>query len=348
MINLPITIPYERLVLTAVVILVGLLLLYILVRWIKRNITSLLERTIRYRVLWRAVIPILSLIILFIAKVNTPLLISEKELVFALNHVLNILIIIATSYTFINATRISRIVVLNRYDISLKDNLAARKIHTQLRIIERIVIFTILFIAFAAILMTFDTIRKLGISLFASAGIAGLILGLAAQKVIGSVLAGFQLAITQPIRIDDVVIVEGEWGWIEEIALTYVVVRLWDRRRLVVPSTYFIENVFQNWTRTSADILGTVFVFTDYTMPVGELRGEFEKILASTELWDGNIANVQVTNSTNHSLEVRFLMSAKDSPTLWDLRVLVRERLVEFMQKNYPDKLPITRIKLKE
>jgi small-conductance mechanosensitive channel len=182
------------------------------------------------------------------------------------------------------------------------------------------------------------------VSLFASAGVAGLIIGLAAQKVIGSILAGFQLAITQPIRIDDVVIVENEWGWIEEITLTYVVIRLWDKRRLVVPTTYFIEKPFQNWTRTSSELIGSVFIFTDYTMPVGELRTAFEDILRQTDLWDSNISNVQVTNSTNHSLEVRFLMSATDSPTLWDLRVFVREKIVEYMQQNHPDKLPRTRI----
>jgi len=222
--------------------------------------------------------------------------------------------------------------------------LHARKMHTQLRIIERIIIFIIVFIALASVLLTFDSIRKVGISLFASAGVAGLVLGLAAQRVIGSMLAGIQLAITQPIRIDDVVIVENEWGWIEEITLTYVVVKIWDKRRLVVPSTYFIEKPFQNWTRTSSRILGTVYIYTDYSMPIEALRNEFKRIVEQSGLWDGEVANVQVTNSTNHSLEVRFLMSAVDSPTLWDLRVYAREQLVEYMQKNHPDKLPRARV----
>ena len=194
--------------------------------------------------------------------------------------------------------------------------------------------------------MTFDGIRRIGISLFASAGVAGIILGFAAQKVLGSVLAGFQIALTQPIRIDDVVIVEKEWGWIEEITLTYVVVRIWDRRRMILPTTYFIETPFQNWTRVSADILGSIFIYADYRVPVEKLREELENILKNSDLWDGKIQNLQVTNTTENTLELRALMSAADSPTAWDLRVHVREKLVEYLQKNYPDCLPRTRIEI--
>jgi small-conductance mechanosensitive channel len=194
--------------------------------------------------------------------------------------------------------------------------------------------------------MTFDSIRRIGVSLFASAGVAGIIIGFAAQKLIASVLAGFQIALTQPIRIDDVVIVENEWGWIEEITLTYVVVRIWDKRRLILPSTYFIENPFQNWTRVSADILGTVFIYTDYTVPVDELRSEFTRILEESDLWDGQTNVMQVTNATDKTLEIRALMSTADSPTAWDLRVLVREKLIHFLQQNYPESLPRTRIEM--
>ncbi len=196
-------------------------------------------------------------------------------------------LIFVITWFVIRSINLSREVILRQYDISEKDNLKARKIYTQFRVLENIVIFIVILVAIAIALMTFDGIRRIGVSLFASAGVAGIIIGFAAQKLIASVLAGFQIALTQPIRIDDVVIVENEWGWIEEITLTYVVVRIWDKRRLIVPSTYFIENPFQNWTRVSADILGTVFIYTDYTVPVDELRKELTRILEGTDLWDG-------------------------------------------------------------
>ena len=159
-------------------------------------------------------------------------------------------------------------------------------------------------------------------------------------------LAGFQIAITQPIRIDDVVIVENEWGWIEEINLTYVVVRIWDKRRLIVPTTYFIEKPFQNWTRVSADILGTVFIYTDYSVPIDLLRKAYLDMLKETELWDGKVGVLQVTNATDRVMEIRALMSAENSPTAWDLRVLIREKLIVYLQEQHPESLPRTRVEL--
>jgi small-conductance mechanosensitive channel len=254
--------------------------------------------------------------------------------------------IFVITWFVIRSINLSREVILRQYDISEKDNLKARKIYTQFRVLENIIIFIVILVAIAIALMTFDGIRRIGVSLFASAGVAGIIIGFAAQKLIASVLAGFQIALTQPIRIEDVVIVENEWGWIEEITLTYVVVRIWDKRRLIVPSTYFIENPFQNWTRVSADILGTVFIYTDYTVPVDELRKELTRILEGTDLWDGQTNVLQVTNAKDHTLEIRALMSAVDSPTAWDLRVLVREQLISFLQLKYPGSLPRTRIEM--
>ncbi len=255
-------------------------------------------------------------------------------------------LIFVITWFVIRSINLSREVILRQYDISEKDNLKARKIYTQFRVLENIIIFIVILVAIAIALMTFDGIRRIGVSLFASAGVAGIIIGFAAQKLIASVLAGFQIALTQPIRIEDVVIVENEWGWIEEITLTYVVVRIWDKRRLIVPSTYFIENPFQNWTRVSADILGTVFIYTDYTVPVDELRKELTRILEGTDLWDGQTNVLQVTNAKDHTLEIRALMSAVDSPTAWDLRVLVREKLISFLQLKYPGSLPKTRIEM--
>lgn len=234
--------------------------------------------------------------------------------------------------------------LLKHSDIGQKDNLHIRKLHTQYNILEKILIFLIILIATAITLMQFEGVRSIGISLFASAGIAGLVIGLSAQKALGTILAGLQIAVTQPIRIDDVVIVENEWGWIEEINLTYVVVRIWDQRRLIVPSTYFLEKPFQNWTRTSADILGTVFIYTDYQVPFNALRDELTRLLEASPHWDKRVNVLQVTDAKENTLEIRALMSAASSPAAWDLRVYVREHLIEFLRENFPESLPRTRI----
>lgn len=258
-----------------------------------------------------------------------------------------LLFIFAFTWLALRALKIVKKKVIANYDLHQEDNYRARKVYTQFNILERIIILLIVILALGFALMSFDSIRELGVSIFASAGIAGIILGLSAQKMIGSILAGIQIAIAQPIKIDDVVIVEGEWGRIEEIMLTYVVINIWDKRRLVVPTTYFIEKPFQNWTKTSSDILGTVFLYTDYNVSFDRLREELTSILENTPLWDGNTNVLQVTDSKISTVEVRALMSAKDSSTAWDLRVHVRERLITFLQQNYPESLPHTRVYLK-
>jgi small-conductance mechanosensitive channel len=194
--------------------------------------------------------------------------------------------------------------------------------------------------ALASMLMVFESARQFGASILASAGIAGIIVGFAAQQSIATLLAGFQIAMTQPIRVDDVVIVENEWGRIEEITLTYVVVRIWDLRRLVLPITYFIERPFQNWTRSSADILGTVFLHADYSVPLDALRAELTRILAASPYWDGKVNVLQVTDAKEHTLEIRALASAADASLAWDLRCEVREKLIEFLQRHHPESLP--------
>ncbi|MFN3554690.1 MAG: mechanosensitive ion channel family protein [Bacteroidales bacterium] len=259
-----------------------------------------------------------------------------------------VLFVVSIAWAVIAAIRIAKNQLLKNFDISVADNLKSRKVYTQFNILEKILVFVVIVISVAVTLMLFDGMRNIGVSLFASAGIAGLILGLAAQKALGTLLAGLQIAITQPIRLDDVVIVENEWGWIEEINLTYVVVRIWDKRRLVVPSTYFLERPFQNWTRTSADILGTVFIYTDYTIPFEPLRKELTRLLETNPLWDGKVNVLQVTDAKEHTLEIRALMSAATSPQAWDLRVFVREKLIEFIQKEYPQCLPRTRVVMED
>lgn len=257
-----------------------------------------------------------------------------------------LLFIFGMTWLVLNIIKIIKNRVLEKYDVNISDNLKARKVTTQFNILERILVFVVIILAISIALMSFEGIRKIGVSIFASAGVAGIIIGLSAQKMIGTILAGIQIAITQPIKIDDVVIVEGEWGRIEEITLTYVVIKIWDKRRLVVPSTFFIENSFQNWTKTSADILGTVFLYTDYKVPFDAMREELTRILESSDLWDGKVNNIQVTDSKANYVEIRALMSAKDSSTAWDLRVLVREKLIVFLQKKFPESLAHTRIYL--
>lgn len=265
-----------------------------------------------------------------------------------INKILSILVIFILTGIAIKIVRLVKKILLSKYDIDEKNNLKARKVYTQFNIIERVLVFTILLIAISLALMTFSEIRRIGVSLIASAGLTGIILGLAAQKILGGILAGIQIAITQPIRYDDVVIVENEWGKIEEINLTYVVVKIWDERRLVLPTTYFIEKPFQNWTRTNSDILGTVFIYTDYKISFDAIREEQNRLLEETDLWDGKVNVVQVTNTTEKSVEIRCLVSAEDSSKAWDLRVYLREYLIKFIQENYPESLPKTRVVVEE
>jgi len=259
-----------------------------------------------------------------------------------------ILVTIGISWFLIALIGTLKTAFLKRFDISIEDNLASRKVYTQIDILEKVLIFIIILFAIGIVLLSFESIRKIGIGLFASAGVAGIIIGLSAQKVVGSLLAGIQIAITQPFRIDDAVLVENEWGWIEEINLTYVVVRIWDKRRLVLPSTYFLEKPFQNWTRTSADITGSVFLYVDYTISFQALRDELSRLLNESELWDKKVNVLQVTDSKESTLEIRILVSAKNSPTAWDLRVYIREKMIEFIQKNYPECLPRSRVLLEK
>jgi small-conductance mechanosensitive channel len=259
-----------------------------------------------------------------------------------------ILVIIGISWFLIVLIRTLKTAFLKRFDISLEDNLASRKVYTQINILEKVLIYIIILFAIGMVMLSFESIRKIGIGLFASAGLAGIIIGLSAQKVVGSLLAGIQIAITQPFRIDDAVLVENEWGWIEEINLTYVVIRIWDKRRLVLPSTYFLEKPFQNWTRTSADIIGSVYIYVDYTISFQALRDELSRLLNEGELWDKKVNVLQVTDSKESTLEIRILVSAKNSPTAWDLRVFIREKMIEFIQKNYPESLPRTRVLLEK
>lgn len=260
----------------------------------------------------------------------------------------NILVIALGTWVAVEMMRILTRQLLKQYDISTEDNLKSRKAYTQIRLLEKVAVFVIILVGVGLMALNIESIKKVGVGIFTSVGVAGIIIGLSAQKIVGALLAGIQIAITQPFRIEDAVVVENEWGWIEEINLTFIVVRLWDKRRLVLPSTYFLENPFQNWTRTTADIIGSVFLYTDYRVPLNELRKELTKQLENTPLWDGQVNVLQVTDSKETTMETRILVSAKNSPTAWDLRVHIREQMIGFIQENYPESLPKTRVLIGE
>jgi small-conductance mechanosensitive channel len=259
---------------------------------------------------------------------------------------LRILLYWSAAWLLIQSISVLGDLVKNHYRIDHADNLHQRKVVTQLQYIKRVIGVIVVIVTLAFTLLQFPHVRELGAGLLTSAGIAGIIIGFAAQKTIGNLLAGFQIAFTQPIRIDDVVVVEGEWGRIEEITLTYVVARIWDQRRLVLPLNYFIETPFQNWTRTSAELLGSVFFHVDYRMPIEPLREEMTRILRSTPLWDGRVNVIHVTDAKTHTLEIRALASARDASSAWDLRCLLREKLIAFIQREYPQGLPRARVEM--
>ncbi len=265
-----------------------------------------------------------------------------------LTHTLLLLLIASTSWLLIALTRVVNDLLAVKYRVGERDDLRARQVQTQVQVFRHVGTAILAIITLGAMLMTFPQIRSLGASIFASAGLAGVVLGLAARPTFSNMIAGIQIALTEPIRLEDVVIVEGEWGWIEEIRNTFVVVRIWDLRRLIVPLTYFIEHPFENWTRQTADILGTVFIHTDYTVPVEELRQELHRTLKASGMWDGKAWGLQVTDADAHTVELRALMSAPDSPTAWNLRCHVREQLITFLQEHHPDCLPRVRAELEE
>ena len=236
--------------------------------------------------------------------------------------------------------------ILRDHRIDVADNLAARQIHTQARVLGRVASGTVILVGVSVVLLQFDEVRQLGKTLLASAGIIGLVAGIAARPVFGNLIAGLQIALSQPIRLDDVVIVEGEWGRIEEITSAFVVVHIWDERRMVVPLTWFIENPFQNWTRRSADMLGTVFLWLDYRTPMAEVRAETERVCRGDPRWDGRVCIAQVTDTSETAMQVRLLMSARSSGDAFDLRCVVRERVLDYLAREHPYALPRQRNEL--
>lgn len=291
----------------------------------------------------RAGAPMALALPLFAAQIALPSVNIGGGVRETLQRLLSMGLIGAAAWFAIAAVLVFQDSILARHRIDVADNLQARKIHTQVRVLAKSLTIVIGIAGAAAALMTIPAVKQVGASLLASAGIAGIAVGLAARPVISNLIAGIQLAFTEPVRIDDVLIVNGEFGRVEEITPTYIVLKIWDERRMIVPLSYFIEQPFENWTRTSTALLGTVFLWVDYAAPVAELRKELTRILEASELWDRRVNNLVVTEAGADSLQLRALVSAGSASAAWDLRCEVREKLVSFLQREHPEGLPRTR-----
>ena len=274
------------------------------------------------------------------------LLPERLPLLAQVEHLNSLLLIGALTWLAVRCVTAAAAALVKLNPHEAEDNLQARRILTQARVLSRSLIFLVVLVGASLGLMTFPTVRHLGTSLLASAGVLGLVVGLAAKSVLGNLLAGLQLALTQPIRFDDVLVVQGEWGRVEEITGTYVVLRLWDERRLVVPLQWFIENPFANWTRTSSRIIGSVFWWVDYAMPLEPLRHELKRLCEQAPEWDGRLSLLQVTDASEKSMQLRALVTSMNSDRNWDLRCRVREGLIAYMQREYPQHLPLLRAEL--
>jgi small-conductance mechanosensitive channel len=258
-------------------------------------------------------------------------------------HILVILFIAGFAWLVAALVLVLEDVALDRWRTDVPDNLKRRRLKTQVVILRRVTVAAIVVLALGVALMTFPGIRALGASLLASAGLASVIAALAAQSALGNVFAGLQLAFSDAIKVDDVVVVEGEWGRIEELTLTYVAVQIWDDRRLILPTSYFTGKPFQNWTRTGSAVLGTAELDVDWSVPVEPMRAELRSVCEGSTLWDGRVCVLQVTDAVGGSIRLRALVSAADAPSLWDLRCLVRERLVAWVWEHQRDALPRVR-----
>jgi small-conductance mechanosensitive channel len=294
----------------------------------------------RIRMPMRLLVPVLCM--MATRPVVAPLLANTGLAV--LRGSLHVGLVLAVTWLILAGLAAAEQAITEHHALDTEDNLRARKIVTQARILRRIASTIIVIVALGVVLLEYQAFREVGAGILASAGIFGIIFGIAAQKTLGNLIAGIQIAFTQPFRVDDVVIVEGEFGWVEEITLTYVVVRVWDRRRIVMPITHFIEQPFQNWTRSSSDLIGAVFLYVDYTTPVDALREELQRIVEASAHWDGDVAGLQMTDASERTATLRVIASAKNAPELWNLRCEIREKLVAYIRDHHPEALPALRM----
>ncbi len=265
---------------------------------------------------------------------------ADRMPVVLLRDINSLFLSIALTWMLVRGVAAARDAILDAHPVDSPDNLAARRVHTQTRVLSRSVMALILLVGTGLALMTFPALNRVGTSLLAAGGLAGVAVGFAAKPIFTNLLAGLQIALTQPIRLDDVVIVQNEWGRIGEITGTYVVVNLWDQRRLVVPLTWFIENPFQNWTRHNAELLGYVLLWLDYRLPVEAFRAEAIRLCRMAPEWDGRLVEVQVVDANAQAMQVRVLVSAANADMAWHLRCRMREELIAFVQRDYPHCLP--------
>ena len=305
---------------------------------ITRPTPALHAMVVNCKAVARLVLPLVALLLVFQAAPD------NLRFIGSVRHFNGLLLIGATTWLLVKAINGFADGVLAQHPHDVEDNLHARRVLTQTRVLARTAMTMVLVAGGAMMLMTFPGARQVGASLLASAGVIGIVAGLAAKPVFSNLIAGLQIALAQPIRMDDVLVVEGEWGRVEEITGTFVVVRIWDDRRLILPLSYFIEKPFQNWTRKSSQLLGAVFVYVDYGMPVAPLRAEVERIVKGAPEWDGRFFNLQVTDATERSMQIRVLCTAGNSSLAFDLRCKVREGLIDFMQREFPQFLPKMRI----
>ena len=326
---------------------------FVLIGWAANQIVfALLTFAVRKRdVFWRGVVGrarlkvrvAVMIVALALAVTISPLDPGPSEW---MRQALVFLFILTLGWIAVGASDMWAVVYLRRFNMAVEDNLVARKHITQTRILQRVASLLIAVITLGLALLTIAEVRQWGMSLLASAGVVGIIAGFALQPLLTNMIAGVQIATDQPIRLDDAVIVEGEWGVIEEITSTYVVVKLWDWRRMILPLTYFIQKPFQNWTRETSRLIGTAFLYVDYEAPMERLRAELERVCRESPLWDGDVVSLQVTDITDRVAQVRCLASARNAPTAYDLRCEIREKMLAFMRDECPEALPRDRLDL--
>lgn len=318
----------------------GLIIKYLVSIFLKYTSRKVTDYSFVRSVLKRLGKPLSYFLPVLILDMALPFMELDRKPMALLTKSVELALIISFGFMLIGLVKFFEDYLTHTYDLKKEDNLRERKMRTQLQFVRKLAISMIMILTFCAVLLSFDNLRKIGAGLLTGVGVGGIIVGFAAQRSLSNFLAGMQIAFTQPIRIDDVLVVEGEWGRVEEITLTYVVVGIWDQRKLILPINYFIEKPFQNWTRTGSAIMGTAFLYLDYTAPIDALRAEFERLLKDQPLWDKRVQVMQVTNITEQTIEVRMLISASSSGKAFDLRCYLREKMLAFIQEHHAYCLP--------
>lgn len=343
---IPVEVEGHSLIMTVAHFCAALLGVWLLIRLARRLVTTM-DRwgDSRTSMLERFLVPFMArcvaaLIPIFVLFSIFPVFITSASLDSALHNLTSLILIGSIAGVLIHGVNISERAVSERYRFDDEDAVA-RKVHTQITVLRKLINFIIIILALASMLMVFEKVRQLGASILASAGILGVVLGFSAQKVLGNLIAGIQIALTQPIQLNDSVIVEGEWGWVEELTLTYAVVRTWDWRRVVLPITYFVDHPFENWTRRDKDLIGVVILYADYHLPMEPLRAECQRIADNSPFWTGRVCKVQMTERNK---QMRVLISSSGGPNTFDLRCEIREGLIDFICQHYPQHLPTVRL----